>query len=289
VFGGFSAKTLSDRIYDAGARIVVTADGGYRNAEVVPYKEKFTDPALDNFVPRPVALETLATTLAAFDLGPAAVRLLDAVTRALQGEITLERSDVMRELGRALSEETAIAPKRTAEIRTAVARQLAATGHLVKQVLVVRYTGQDIVQHDRDVWSHQRVETALEAVLSRARDAGLDVRSRDELSNLGDTDFWRALCASHPAVPVDSDTPLFIIYTSGSTGKPKGVVHTHGGWLSGISHTLRMVFDADREDRIYVIADPGWITGQSYVITALRNVEPALKTVARCRSMIDEK
>jgi acrylyl-CoA reductase (NADPH)/3-hydroxypropionyl-CoA dehydratase/3-hydroxypropionyl-CoA synthetase len=39
VFGGFSAKTLSDRIYDAGARVVVTADGGYRNAEVVSYKE----------------------------------------------------------------------------------------------------------------------------------------------------------------------------------------------------------------------------------------------------------
>jgi acrylyl-CoA reductase (NADPH)/3-hydroxypropionyl-CoA dehydratase/3-hydroxypropionyl-CoA synthetase len=53
VFGGFSAKTLSDRIYDAGARVVVTADGGYRNAEVVPYKESYTDQALDNFVPLP--------------------------------------------------------------------------------------------------------------------------------------------------------------------------------------------------------------------------------------------
>ncbi len=28
---GFSAKTLSDRIFDAGARVVITADGGYRN------------------------------------------------------------------------------------------------------------------------------------------------------------------------------------------------------------------------------------------------------------------
>jgi acrylyl-CoA reductase (NADPH)/3-hydroxypropionyl-CoA dehydratase/3-hydroxypropionyl-CoA synthetase len=44
---------------------------------------------------------------------------------------------------------------------------------------------------------------------------------------------------------VPADWPLFIIYTSGSTGKPKGVVHTHGGWLSGITHTMRMVFDAD--------------------------------------------
>ncbi|MBC7495790.1 MAG: AMP-binding protein, partial [Sphingomonadaceae bacterium] len=34
VFGGFSDKTLSDRIDDAGARVVTTADGGYRNAQV---------------------------------------------------------------------------------------------------------------------------------------------------------------------------------------------------------------------------------------------------------------
>jgi acrylyl-CoA reductase (NADPH)/3-hydroxypropionyl-CoA dehydratase/3-hydroxypropionyl-CoA synthetase len=34
VFGGFSDKTLSDRIDDAGARVVVTSDGSYRNAQV---------------------------------------------------------------------------------------------------------------------------------------------------------------------------------------------------------------------------------------------------------------
>ncbi|MEL7030391.1 MAG: AMP-binding protein, partial [Pseudomonadota bacterium] len=33
VFGGFSDKTLSDRIADAGAKVVVTADGSYRNAQ----------------------------------------------------------------------------------------------------------------------------------------------------------------------------------------------------------------------------------------------------------------
>jgi acrylyl-CoA reductase (NADPH)/3-hydroxypropionyl-CoA dehydratase/3-hydroxypropionyl-CoA synthetase len=44
VFGGFSAKTLSDRIHDAGAKLVITADGGYRNAEVVGYKGTYADP-----------------------------------------------------------------------------------------------------------------------------------------------------------------------------------------------------------------------------------------------------
>jgi acrylyl-CoA reductase (NADPH) / 3-hydroxypropionyl-CoA dehydratase / 3-hydroxypropionyl-CoA synthetase len=32
VFGGFSDKTLSDRIHDAGARVVITCDGGYRSS-----------------------------------------------------------------------------------------------------------------------------------------------------------------------------------------------------------------------------------------------------------------
>jgi acetyl-CoA synthetase len=40
VFGGFSSTALRDRINDAEARLVVTADGGYRKGEVVTLKEK---------------------------------------------------------------------------------------------------------------------------------------------------------------------------------------------------------------------------------------------------------
>jgi acetyl-CoA synthetase len=40
IFGGFSATALRDRINDAEARWVVTADGGYRKGEVVTLKEK---------------------------------------------------------------------------------------------------------------------------------------------------------------------------------------------------------------------------------------------------------
>jgi acetyl-CoA synthetase len=39
VFGGFTAQSLSDRINDAEARVLVTADGAWRRGGVVPLKE----------------------------------------------------------------------------------------------------------------------------------------------------------------------------------------------------------------------------------------------------------
>jgi acetyl-CoA synthetase len=39
VFGGFSADSLRDRIVDADARVLITADGGYRRGSVVPLKD----------------------------------------------------------------------------------------------------------------------------------------------------------------------------------------------------------------------------------------------------------
>jgi acetyl-CoA synthetase len=38
VFGGFSSQSLSDRINDAEAKVLITADGGYRRGEVLPLK-----------------------------------------------------------------------------------------------------------------------------------------------------------------------------------------------------------------------------------------------------------
>jgi acetyl-CoA synthetase len=39
VFGGFSAEALRDRIEDANAKAVITADGGWRRGQVVPLKD----------------------------------------------------------------------------------------------------------------------------------------------------------------------------------------------------------------------------------------------------------
>lgn len=46
VFGGFSAESLRDRINDAGAKMLITADGGHRGGKVVELKSA-ADKALD--------------------------------------------------------------------------------------------------------------------------------------------------------------------------------------------------------------------------------------------------
>lgn len=47
VFGGFSAEALKDRIIDCKAKIVITADGGYRRGQIIPLKEN-VDRAVEN-------------------------------------------------------------------------------------------------------------------------------------------------------------------------------------------------------------------------------------------------
>jgi acetyl-CoA synthetase len=65
---------------------------------------------------------------------------------------------------------------------------------------------------------------------------------------------------------MDAEDPLFLLYTSGTTGKPKAIVHTHGGYQVGVSTTLQYAFDLREEDRWWCAADPGWITGHSYIV-----------------------
>lgn len=113
------------------------------------------------------------------------------------------------------------------------ALQRAAT---VESVLVVKRTGHQInMEFGRDMWYHELMN--------------LPIANNSDCLQI-----------------VDAEDPLFMLYTSGTTGKPKAIMHTHGGYMVGTYTTLKYVFDIHEEDRYWCAADPGWITGHSYIV-----------------------
>ncbi|GAA1150951.1 acetate--CoA ligase [Nesterenkonia lutea] len=120
-------------------------------------------------------------------------------------------------------------------LKPAVDEALAAPGHTVEHVVVVKRNGEEVAFNENlDVWWH---------------------------------DIVPQQSPEHAYVPHDSEHPLFILYTSGTTGKPKGILHTTGGYLTQTAVTHRDTFDLRPETDVYwCTADVGWVTGHSYIV-----------------------
>ncbi len=126
------------------------------------------------------------------------------------------------------------------ELKKIVDEALQRTAY-VEHVIVYKRTGQDVVMESgRDYWWHDLMNLPV------ARTTAGQSRCETEV--------------------MDAEDPLFMLYTSGTTGRPKAILHTHGGYMVGVATTLKWVFDMKEEDRYWCTADPGWITGHSYIV-----------------------
>nr|WP_321350429.1 acetate--CoA ligase [uncultured Methanoregula sp.] len=100
-------------------------------------------------------------------------------------------------------------------------------------------------------------------ILRRRREPPVDIRPDFEIDFYGLMEDGAASC---PPEVMDAEDPLFMLYTSGSTGTPKGIVHTCAGYMVGTYYTTKYVFDIKENDIYWCTADPGWITGHSYIV-----------------------
>jgi acetyl-CoA synthetase len=103
--------------------------------------------------------------------------------------------------------------------------------------------------------------TVEHVVVLRRRDPPVDLHERE----LDFYEMMKGMSDTCPPEVMDAEDPFFILYTSGSTGKPKGIVHTCGGYMVGTYYTSKYVFDIKDNDIFWCTADPGWITGHSYI------------------------
>ena len=148
---------------------------------------------------------------------------------ALQGRIEDSQSKLVITMDRSFNNGKVIELKKTVD-------EALKRCPTVENVIVVKRVDEDIpMEAGRDHWYH----------------------------NLCALPIANGKCATEE---LDAEDPLYILYTSGSTGTPKAILHTHGGYMVGIYTTLKYVFDLKEEDRWWCAADPGWVTGHSYIV-----------------------
>lgn len=114
-------------------------------------------------------------------------------------------------------------------------------------------------------------------LLETARDARLTytpeltfVWSRADHPLLSDEKDWeeeKKKYLDQPLHPVslESEDLFFLLHTSGTTGKPKAIMHSVAGYMLAAQLTCEYVLQLNTESRYWCTADPGWITGHTYI------------------------
>jgi acyl-coenzyme A synthetase/AMP-(fatty) acid ligase/enoyl-CoA hydratase/carnithine racemase/NADPH:quinone reductase-like Zn-dependent oxidoreductase len=110
----------------------------------------------------------------------------------------------------------------------------------------------------------EELESPVEKVVVLRRLGSRDEAGWIEGRDIPYEEFLAGAAADDRPEAMGAEDALFVMFTSGSTGRPKGLVHTHGGYLARLPFILRTVFGLTRDQRILTVADPGWITGQSF-------------------------
>ncbi len=62
IFGGFSAQSIADRLYDAGADYIITCDGAFRGEKIIPLKSVIDDALIGNRTIKKVIVYTRTRT-----------------------------------------------------------------------------------------------------------------------------------------------------------------------------------------------------------------------------------
>jgi len=228
VFAGKSKQALSDAISILDAKAVFVVDGIFRNGEANQYLSEKVNPVLDNFLPTEVILERVKIALLAKVSDPSVVDImLGQITPRISAKLTMDKAKALT----IIKEELKWADD--SELLASVSNEVNKGFKRVEHVVIKKELNErsDATPRDRD-------------------------RDWDTLEARASNKF--------APVPLPAEHPLFVMLTSGSTGPPKALVHTTGGYLAMLVRNLRDNFGLDQDDRIFTVADPGWITGQSF-------------------------
>ncbi|MGB4057499.1 MAG: AMP-binding protein, partial [Alphaproteobacteria bacterium] len=253
VFGGFSPKSLRDRIHDCGAKIIITADEGVRGGKTVPLKNN-TDEALQEC--------------------PDVERVL--VFKRTGGEIAWSGLTI-NEIDELLIHNTLNEILHGLQITPKISNLLKRREKLEYFYEIWRKSpnGSVVKAHEDLIISAIQIvieELGPEEYSTRT---GVQIKEAENFINRLNSSqnrdiWWHELIDEQsiecPCEPMNAEDPLFILYTSGSTGKPKGVLHTTGGYMVFAALTHEIVFDYKPDEIYWCTADVGWVTGHTYIV-----------------------